>query len=206
MFELTELQECLNHLTKKSYLPTEYFKVDPEIIQTASHIFKTDYCRWFPSEKSYRLEKLITTPQLIAMLCYRISHIINTLPPPIIKSPYAADAYSLLGREIGQIEIYYSSVIGEGFKINHGVGTVIGARCKIGNNCTIHQNCTLGDRNGGRPTVGNNVIIYAGSMILGDITIGDGSIIGANSVVTKSCPPNSLIVGTPGRILTKKEQ
>ena len=112
----------------------------------------------------------------------------------------------MLGREIGQIEIYYSSVIGEGFKINHGVGTVIGARCKIGNNCTIHQNCTLGDRNGGRPTVGNNVIIYAGSMILGDITIGDDTIIGANSVVTKSCPPNSLIVGTPGRILTKKEQ
>ena len=51
----------------------------------------------------------------------------------------------------------------------------------------IYQNCTIGDRKGGRPTIGNNVIIYAGAMILGDISIGDNCIIGANSVVTKSC-------------------
>lgn len=57
-----------------------------------------------------------------------------------------ADLYSLLGRVIGQIEIYYSSEIGEGFRINHGVGTVIGARAHIGDNFTIHQNCTIGDK------------------------------------------------------------
>ena len=111
------------------------------------------------------------------------------------------DAYSLLARHIGQIEIFYSADIGKGFKINHGVGTVIGARCKIGDNCMIHQNCTIGDRKGGRPTIGNNVIIYAGAMILGDITIGDNTIIGANSVVTKSCPPNSILVGSPAKIV-----
>lgn len=51
------------------------------------------------------------------------------------------------------------------------------------------------------PTIGNNVIIYAGAMILGDISIGDNCIIGANSVVTKSCPPNSILVGTPAKIV-----
>lgn len=107
----------------------------------------------------------------------------------------------MLGREIGQIEIFYSSTIGKAFKINHGVGTVIGARCKIGDNCTIHQNCTLGDHNGGRPTLGNNVIIYAGAMILGDIHIGDNSIVGANSVVLDSFPENSIIAGTPAKLI-----
>ena len=114
---------------------------------------------------------------------------------------YAADAYSILGRHIGQIELYYSAEIGKGLKINHGIGTVIGARCRIGDNCMIHQNCTIGDRKGGRPQIGNNVIIYAGSMILGDIIIGDNTIIGANSVVTKSCPPNSVLAGTPAKII-----
>ena len=111
------------------------------------------------------------------------------------------DAYSLLAWHIGQIEIFYSAEIGKGFKINHGLGTVIGARCKIGENCMIHQNCTIGDRKGGRPTIGNNVVIYAGAMILGDISIGDNTIIGANSVVTKSCPPNSILLGTPAKIV-----
>lgn len=62
------------------------------------------------------------------------------------KTGGVADLYSLLGRVIGQIEIYYSSEIGEGFRINHGVGTVIGARAHIGDNFTIHQNCTIGDK------------------------------------------------------------
>lgn len=142
----------------------------------------------------------VLPPPLIGILCYRISHNINLLYGPTRE----ADAFSLLGREIGQIEIYYSATIGEAFKINHGIGTVIGARCRIGDNCTIHQNCTIGDRNGGRPTIGNNVTIYAGAMILGDITIGDDCIIGANSVVTQSYPAGSVIGGTPAKIIKKR--
>lgn len=95
--------------------------------------------------------------------------------------------------------MFYSATIGKAFKINHGVGTVVGARCKLGDNCTIHQNCTIGDRNGGRPTIGDNVMIYAGSMILGDINVGNNSIVGANSVVTKSFSDNSILVGTPAK-------
>ena len=126
-------------------------------------------------------------------------------PPPDtgISIDSVAGAYSVLGREIGQIELYYTAEIGQGFKINHGVGSVVGARCKIGNNCTIHQNCTIGDRNGGRPTIGDNVTIYAGSMILGNIFIGDNSIIGANSVVTQDCPPDSILVGSPAKVIKR---
>lgn len=121
------------------------------------------------------------------------------LPPPQQHIEYQCDALSLLGRQIGQIELFYSATIGKAFKINHGVGTVVGARCKLGDNCTIHQNCTIGDRNGGRPTIGDNVMIYAGSMILGDINVGNNSIVGANSVVTKSFSDNSILVGTPAK-------
>ena len=133
------------------------------------------------------------------MLLYRISRALYI--SDLESGGGVKDAYSLLARHIGQIELFYSADIGKGFKINHGVGTVIGARCKIGENCMIHQNCTIGDRKGGRPTIGNNVIIYAGAMILGDISIGDNCIIGANSVVTKSCPPNSILVGAPAKIV-----
>lgn len=117
------------------------------------------------------------------------------------EAPFAKDEFFLLGRHIGQIEMYYSATIGSAFKINHGVGTVIGARCRIGDNCTIHQNVTIGDRKGGRPKIGNDCMIYAGSMILGDIEIGDHSVIAANAVVIDSCPPNSLLVGTPAKTL-----
>lgn len=97
---------------------------------------------------------------------------------------------------IGQIEIYYSSEIGEGFRINHGVGTVIGARAHIGDNFTIHQMYNW-RQNGGRPTIGNNVTMYAGSLILGSIHIGDNSVIGANALVMSDFPSNAILVGTP---------
>lgn len=195
------IRSVLGRLIQKSYLPENYFQIQESVLQCAVEDFQGDYYRWFPHIEVFDEDQLLITPQLIAMLCYRIAHNINQLSPPPNRDAYVADAYSLLGRQIGQIELFYSSSIGQAFKINHGVGTVVGARCKIGDNCTIHQNCTLGDRNGGRPSIGNNVIIYAGSMVLGDITIGENSIIGANSVVTRSCPPGSVLTGSPARII-----
>ena len=115
-----------------------------------------------------------------------------------------ADLYALVGRNAGQMEIFYSSLIGRGLKIIHGCGSVIGARCVIGDNCVIHQNCTLGDRHGGRPTLGNNVIMYAGSMVLGNVKIGDNTIIGANTLVISDFPSNSILVGTPARNIAKQ--
>ena len=126
----------------------------------ALRMFQSVYNRWYSGEINE--EKLNMTPQFQAVLLYCIANNVCKI---------GADSFSLLGRHIGQIEIYYSTDIGPGFKINHGVGSVIGARAKIGSNFTIHQNCTIGDRKGGRPTIGDNVVMYAGLMVLGKISV-----------------------------------
>ena len=110
----------------------------------------------------------------------------------------------MLGRIQGLVEIYYSAQIGRGLKINHGIGSVIGARCVIGDNCLLHQGVTLGDKDGGRPIIGNNVIINAGAVVLGNITIGDDSIIGANTVCLKSVPSHAICVGVPAKNVNEK--
>ena len=194
-----EFKGLLNEWTSHSWLHNHDFQCDDVIIEQSIIKFESDYKRWYPNDSCINILNLQKTPQLIAMLLYRISRALYISDLNYLGG--VKDSYSLLARHIGQIELFYSADIGKGFKINHGVGTVVGARCKIGENCMIHQNCTIGDRKGGRPTIGNNVIIYAGAMILGDITIGDKSIIGANSIVTKSCPPNSILVGTPAKIV-----
>lgn len=198
-----EFKGLLNEWTSHSWLHNQDFRCDDAIIEQSIIDFELDYKRWYPNDSSISVYNFQKTPQLIAMLLYRISRALYI--SDLESGGGVKDSYSLLARHIGQIELFYSADIGKGFKINHGVGSVVGARCKIGDNCIIHQNCTIGDRKGGRPTIGNNVIIYAGAMILGDITIGDNSIIGANSVVTKSCPPNSILVGTPAKIVGKNE-
>ena len=169
---------------------------DEELYERAFNEFIFDYKRWYPQDIDK--SKILLTPQLVVILMYRLAHECFLLPEcNSLKSD--ADIYAFVGREIGQMEIFYSSTIGRGFRINHGVGSVIGARCIIGDNCLIHQNCTLGDKNGGRPTLGNNVIMYAGSMVLGGVTIGDNCIIGANSIVMNDFPANSILVGTPAK-------
>lgn len=199
MDQLNQFKKFLTDIQKTVYLRKEYFRISDMILERSIRAFEKDYARWYPNT-IISTENLYITPQLVAILCYRIAREIflsTQHTDQLCITGGAADAFSILGRQIGLIEIYYSAEIGEGFKINHGIGTVIGARCKIGKNCTIHQGCTVGDRNGGRPHIGNNVVIYADSLILGDICIGDNSIIGANSVVTKSAPENSVLIGSP---------
>ena len=77
------------------------------------------------------------------------------------------------------------------------MGSVIGARSIIGSNCTFHHNCTLGNKNGVSPTLGNNVTIYPGAIIIGGIYIANYSVVGANSLVLNSFLDNSVIVGSP---------
>lgn len=197
---IIRLKEC-------SFLRDFKIEYDSEVFEKAINTFEYDFKRWY--NESFSLERLSITPQLQTVLLYRIAHYIydkhtnnhlltNIFPPPP-RTVNQEDVLSLLGREVGLIEIYYSSYIGPGLCVVHGGGSVIGARVKIGKNFTIHQNCTLGDRHGGRPTIGDNVKMYAGSMVLGDVTIGDNSIIGANSLVIDSFPANSILVGSPAR-------
>lgn len=92
----------------------------------------------------------------------------------------------------------------------HPVGIVIGMKVKIGMNCEIYQNVTIGTKdtsdflNGKYPEIGNNVIIYPNSLIIGDIKIGDNSIIGAGSVVLSDVPPNSIFAGNPAKLIKQR--
>ena len=98
----------------------------------------------------------------------------------------------------------------QGVRFKHPVGIVIHPDVKIGKNCTIYQNVTIGygkrnkETNRRCPVIGNNVKIYANSVLIGGITIGDNSIIGAGAVVISSVPKNSLAVGVPAKIVERK--
>ena len=98
------------------------------------------------------------------------------------------------------LHIFDTSNIGESFKIVHGDGTYVNAT-SVGKNCTIYQGVTIGVGNNNiPPTIMDNVTIYTNAIIVGDITIGENTVIAAGAVVTKSPPPNSLVVGNPARI------
>lgn len=105
------------------------------------------------------------------------------------------------------IEIHPGAQIGRGLFIDHGHGVIIGETTIIGDNCTLYQGVTLGGtgkEHGKRhPTIGNNVMISAGAKVLGSFTIGDNSKIGAGSVVLSEVPPNSTVVGVPGRVVRR---
>ena len=155
-----------------------------------------------PAAKS-ALEVLLLYPGLHALVFYRMSHQLWEWKVPIIPRWLSQTARFFTG-----VEIHPGAQIGKSFFIDHGMGVVIGETAILGDNVLLYQGVTLGGtgkETGKRhPTVGNNVVVGAGAKILGNITIGDNSYIGANAVVIKNVPPNSTVVGIPGRI-TKQE-
>jgi len=112
---------------------------------------------------------------------------------------------SNVSRFLTGIEIHPGVKIGEGLFIDHGMGVVIGETTEIGNNVTLHQGVTLGGTSTQRikrhPTLKDNVLVGVGAQIIGDITIGENSKVGAGSVVLSSVPPNATVVGVPGRVV-----
>lgn len=155
-----------------------------------------------PAAKS-AVEVLLLYPGLHALVMYRLAHELWKMNVPIVPR-----WLSQLARFFTGIEIHPGATIGKRFFIDHGMGVVIGETAVIGDNVLLYQGATLGGtgkETGKRhPTVGNNVVVGAGAKVLGNITIGDGSYIGANAVVIKDVPPNATVVGIPGRI-TKQE-
>ena len=117
---------------------------------------------------------------------------------------------SHVARFMTGIEIHPAAKVGPGLFIDHGLGVVIGETAEVGENVTILQGVTLGGtslrREKRHPTLGDNVVVGAGAKIIGAFKIGDGSRIGAGSVVVREVPPNSVVVGVPGRVTYRDGQ
>jgi serine O-acetyltransferase len=142
-------------------------------------------------------EILATWPGVHAVLAHRLAHTLHGASVPLVPRVIAAVARSATG-----IEIHPAAKVGQGFFIDHGMGVVIGETAEIGDNVTLYQGVTLGGtgfQTGKRhPTVQDNVTVGSGAKLLGPITVGHGSKIGANTVVIHDVPPNSTVVGNPG--------
>lgn len=144
-------------------------------------------------------------PSFQAMIRYRLAHRLY------LKKHY------FLARLISQrcarktgIEIHPGAVIGKGFFIDHGHGVIIGETAVIGDDVTLYQGVTLGgtgkEKGKRHPTIGNHVMISAGAKVLGSFLVGENSKIGAGSVVVKPVPPNSTVVGIPGRVVKQNNK
>ncbi len=155
-----------------------------------------------PAAKGF-IEILFLYQGLHALVAYRISHFFYKL-----HLFFTARLISQASRFATGIEIHPGAKIGKEFFIDHGMGVVIGETAIIGDNVLLYQGVTLGgtglEKGKRHPTIGNNVVIGTGAKVLGNITVGDNSYIGANAVVIKDVPPNSTVVGVPGRI-TRQE-
>lgn len=155
-----------------------------------------------PAAKTF-LEVLLLYQGLHALISHRIARFFYTL-----HMFFTARLISQISRHITGIEIHPGAKIGKRFFIDHGMGVIVGETSIIGDDVLLYQGVTLGgtglEKGKRHPTVGNNVVIGAGAKILGNITVGDNSYIGANAVVIKDVPPNSTVVGVPGRI-TKQD-
>ena len=155
-----------------------------------------------PAARSF-LEVLLLYQGLHALISHRIGHFFYKR-----HLFFIARLLSQISRHMTGIEIHPGAQIGRGLFIDHGMGVVIGETAIIGDNVLLYQGVTLGGtglKKGKRhPTVGNNVVIGTGAKVLGNITVADNSYIGANAVVIKDVPPNSTVVGVPGRI-TKQD-
>ncbi|WP_102264843.1 serine O-acetyltransferase [Mesobacillus jeotgali] len=152
-----------------------------------------------PSARSV-LEVVLTYAGLHAIWSHRLAHAFYKR-----KFYFIARAISQISRFFTGVEIHPGAKIGRRFFIDHGMGVVIGETCEIGDNVTVFQGVTLGgtgkEKGKRHPTVNDNALIATGAKVLGSITIGENSKVGAGSVVLKDVPPNSTVVGIPGKIV-----
>lgn len=122
------------------------------------------------------------------------------------KNPFMKKIYTRLLRILFSCDYVSTCKLGEGVILNHnGLGSVLWAK-SIGDNTQIWQNVTLGAGKSDNyedafPTIGSNVKIYTGAVVIGNITVGDGAVVGANAVVTRDVPPNAVVAGVPAKVL-----
>ncbi len=146
------------------------------------------------------LEMVLCYPGFHALLLHRLSHRLWCRGVPLLPR-----LLSQLGRALTGVEIHPGARIGHGVFIDHGMGVVIGETTVVGDNCLLYQGVTLGGtgkEHGKRhPTLRENVVVGAGAKVLGAITVGANTRIGAGSVVVRNVDPDSTVVGVPGRVI-----
>jgi serine O-acetyltransferase len=151
------------------------------------------------------LEVVLCYPGVHALAMHRVGHRLWDAGWTTL-----ARFVSHVSRALTGIEIHPAAKLGRGLFIDHGMGVVIGETAEVGDNVTLLQGVTLGGTSTRRekrhPTLGNNVVVGAGAKIIGAFTIGEGSRIGAGSVVVREVPPNCVVVGVPGRITYRDGQ
>jgi len=159
-------------------------------------VFESD-----PAASSY-FEVLLLYPGLHAVWAHHLSHWLWRH-----HMRFLARFISQVARLFTGIEIHPGAELGRRLFIDHGIGTVIGETAIVGDDVTLYQGVTLGgtgkEKGKRHPTVGNHVAIGSGAKLLGNITIGDNCRVGAGSVVLRSVPSNSTIVGVPGHIVLR---
>lgn len=169
------------------------------IIDDIKVVFKRD-----PAAKNI-IEVLFMYPGLHAIILHRFAHLLWKIKIPLLPRMISAFSRFLTG-----IEIHPGAKIGSGFFIDHGMGVIIGETAEIGDNVLLYQGVTLGgtgkEKGKRHPTLGSNIVIGAGAKVLGAINIGDNTKIGAGSVVINNVPPNSTVVGIPGRVVRQNEK
>lgn len=152
-----------------------------------------------PAARTY-FEVILTYSGLHAIWAHRIAHALYKR-----KWFFLARVLSQASRFFTGIEIHPGATIGRRFFIDHGMGVVIGETCEIGDNVSVFQGVTLGgtgkEKGKRHPTIQDNCLIATGAKVLGSITVGENSKIGAGSVVLKDVPSNSTVVGIPGRVV-----
>lgn len=151
------------------------------------------------------LEVVLCYPGVHVLVFYRVAH-------RLWNRGWRTTArwLMLVARFLTGIEIHPAARLGSGLFIDHGMGVVIGETAEVGENVSLLQGVTLGGTSRRRekrhPTLGNNVVVGAGAKIIGAFSIGDGSRIGAGSVVVREVPANSVVVGVPGRVTYRDGQ
>lgn len=165
-------------------------------------IMREDIATIFENDPAARsaFEVVFTYSGLHALWSHRIAHW-------FYKRRWftVARTISQVSRFMTGIEIHPGATIGRRFFIDHGMGVVVGETCEIGDDVVLYQGVTLGgtgkEKGKRHPTIGSNVVIGSGAKVLGSFTVGDNSRIGANAVVLQEVPPNSTVVGNPGKIV-----
>jgi serine O-acetyltransferase len=169
------------------------FRLLREDLQT---VFKKD-----PAARS-TLEVLFCYPGLHAIWNHRVAHFLWKHKIRLLGRMMSHTARFVTG-----VEIHPGATIGRRFFIDHGMGVVIGETSEIGDDVLLYQGVVLGgtthEKKKRHPTLGNNVVVGAGAILLGDIFIGDEARVGAGSVVVTSLEPKTTAVGVPARVVRR---